>query len=135
MTRSLLRSAMFLAAVVTIAVASYSVGAASASPTTVVRASLQPSGGGVCYHTAVSDYVCPDSASRQFLFPPDYIQEVDLTVVARNGMRRTIKLPGNADGVFLTKEATEKFLLSYYWAVNRAKADRLHSLLTPVAGR
>jgi hypothetical protein len=131
MTRSAFRSALSLTAVVTtIAVAAYSAGAASASPTSAI----QPGGGGVCYHTAVSDYVCPDSAMRQFVYPGEYIQEVDLTVTARNGTRRTIRLPGNADAVFLTKEATEKFLLSYYWAVNRAKADRLHRLLSPSPG-
>lgn len=129
MTRSLLRSALFLAAFVSISVVSYSVGAASASPT-APTVSLQSGGGGICYHTGVSDWICPDSSERQILFPPDYIQQVDLTVTARNGMRRTMRLPANTDGVFFTKDATEKFLMSYYWFTNRAKFDGLHRLLS-----
>lgn len=76
---------------------------------------------GPCYHTDISRYVCPDSQ----LYRSEEIASVLLTVVNRAGQRRTIELPRDVDAILLTKASVEKFLLSYYWAVDREKAVQL----------
>ena len=81
-----------------------------------------------CYHTGVSDYWCPDSSMR---FNPD--ARYELWTTTRAG-RQQVTLPPGVDAIFLTKEATERFLLSYYWATNKAKAEALmRSLTLPAA--
>lgn len=127
---------MFLTAIVTmVAVASYSAGAASASTPSSLPTSSQNGDGGVCYHTFVSDWICPDSSQRQFLFPQQYVQTMELSITTRRGQRRTITMGGDVDAIFLTPSATEKFLLSYYWAIDRDKANRLHRALAQVPTR
>jgi hypothetical protein len=63
---------------------------------------------------------------------PDYITSVSMTVETRDGKRFTKKLPAGVDAVFLTKQSTEKFLLSYYWATNREKAEALTRRLNTI---
>ena len=82
---------------------------------------------GPCWHVGVSDWTCPDSqmvASR-----PDYVTGVSITVQTRDGKSQTVRLPAGVDAIFLTKEATEKFLLSYYWATNKEKAEAVQRKL------
>ncbi len=82
---------------------------------------------GPCWHVGVSDWTCPDStmmASR-----PDYVTSVSMTVETSDGKRATVRLPAGVDAIFLTKDATEKFLLSYYWATNREKAEAVQRKL------
>ena len=85
---------------------------------------------GPCWHVGVSDWVCPDStmtAGRS-----DNVTSVSLTVETRDGKRSTVRLPAGVDAIFLTRESTEKFLLSYYWATNREKAMALTSKLARI---
>jgi hypothetical protein len=90
----------------------------------------QPGGGsGPCWHVGVSDWDCPDSTMVR---GPDYITSVSMTVETRDGKRFTKKLPAGVDAVFLTKQSTEKFLLSYYWATNREKAEALTRRLNTI---
>ena len=88
----------------------------------------QPGGGsGPCWHVGVSDYECPDSTMVR---GPDYVRSVSITVETRDGKRFTKRLPAGVDAIFLTRQSTEKFLLSYYWATNREKAEALTRELT-----
>jgi hypothetical protein len=57
------------------------------------------------------------------------IAQVSVTVTNKSGQRRTITLPPGVDAIMLTRQATEKFLLSYYWAADREKAERLYKKL------
>lgn len=120
------RSAMLVAATIVVTgIAVYSVtsvGGNEAEASPVAVSSVQ-NGGGVCYHTFVSEYVCPDSAGR--FFAQEDIAGLMLTVVDRGGRRRTIELPREVDAILLTRGSAEKFLLSYYWAVNRDRALQL----------
>lgn len=86
-------------------------------------------GGGPCWHVGVSDWDCPDS---MMVRTSDYITSVSVTVETRGGMRTTKKLPAGVDAIFLTKQSTEKFLLSYYWATNREKAEALTRRLSAI---
>ena len=89
----------------------------------------QPSGGGgPCFHLAVSDWDCPDS----MMVRPDYVTGVSITVETRDGKRFMKRLPAGVDAVFLTKQSTEKFLLSYYWATNKEKAEGLTRRLNAI---
>lgn len=97
----------------------------------------QPGGGsGPCWHIGVSDWDCPDSMAVR---SPDYITSVSVTIETRDGRRVTRKLPAGVDAMFLTKASTEKFLLSYYWATNKEKAEaltrRLPTIKEPAAAR
>ena len=89
---------------------------------------------GPCWHVSVSDWVCPDSL---FVRSSDYITSLSLTVETKDGKKRTVNLPANIDAMFMTKDATERFLLSYYWATNRSKAlaltEKLRTIKEPVA--
>lgn len=90
----------------------------------------QPGGGsGPCWHVGVSDWECPDS---MMVRSPDYITSVSMTVETRDGRRVTKKLPAGIDAIFLTRQSTEKFLLSYYWATNKEKAEALTRRLTGI---
>jgi hypothetical protein len=83
---------------------------------------------GPCWHVGLSDWQCPDSmmiASR-----PDYVTSVSMTVETRDGKRASVRLPAGVDAIFLTREATEKFLLSYYWSTNKEKAQAVERKLT-----
>jgi hypothetical protein len=60
---------------------------------------------------------------------PDYVTSVSMTVETSDGKRATVRLPAGVDAIFLTKDATEKFLLSYYWATNREKAEAVQRKL------
>ena len=115
-------SAVFLSVVATavgIAIGS-SVGNAGSNSGNAVTAA--------CYHTAVSDYWCPDSTMRFS------IAQYELWTTTRAGRRQQVTLPPGVDAIFLTKEATERFLLSYYWATDKAKAEALmRSLTLPAA--
>ena len=62
----------------------------------------------------------------------DYVTSVSVTVETRDGKRSTVKLPAGVDAIFLTRESTEKFLLSYYWATNKEKAMALTSGLARI---
>ena len=86
-------------------------------------------GSGPCWHVGVSDWDCPDSTMAR---SSDYITSVSITVETRGGKRVTKKLPAGIDAIFLTKQSTEKFLLSYYWATNREKAEALTRKLTAI---
>lgn len=85
---------------------------------------------GPCWHVGVSDWTCPDStfAART----SEYITSVSITVETRDGKRVTSRLPAGVDAVFLTRDATEKFLLSYYWATNKTKAEALTRKLVTI---
>lgn len=85
-------------------------------------------GGGPCFHVAVSDWDCPDSTMSR----ADYITSVSVTVETRDGKRFMKRLPAGVDAVFLTKQSTEKFLLSYYWATNKEKAEGLTRRLSAI---
>jgi hypothetical protein len=134
-----MRSAMVAAAVIVVAgVSAYTAAgrnAAEASSSQRAAARVAQDGGGVCYHTFVSEYRCPDSSAARMVFNQEDIAGISLTVTTRAGQRRTFTLPGGVDAVMLTKEATEKFLLSYYWAVDRAKAEQLTRQLGRAATR
>jgi hypothetical protein len=82
---------------------------------------------GPCWHVGVSDYTCPDSTMAASGY--DLITSVSLTVETKGGKKATVKLPPGVDAIFLTRESTEKFLLSYYWATNKEKATALTSKL------
>jgi hypothetical protein len=84
-------------------------------------------GGDPCWHVGVSDWTCPDSMMAR---TSDYITSASLTIETKDGRRLTRRLPAGVDAIFLTKESTEKFLLSYYWATNREKAEALTRRLT-----
>ena len=100
----------------------------------------QPSGrqvallSGPCWHVGVSDWVCPDSLAVR---SADYVTSLSLTIETRDGKKRTVKLPAGVDAMFLTKDATERFLLPYYWATNRNKAlaltEKLRVIKEPAA--
>jgi hypothetical protein len=85
---------------------------------------------GPCWHVGVSDWDCPDS--MMVVGSADYITSVSVTVETRGGKRATMKLPAGVDAIFLTRQSTEKFLLSYYWATNREKAMTLTSRLARI---
>lgn len=78
---------------------------------------------GPCWHVGVSDWTCPDSTMA--VRSADYVTSVSVTVETKDGKRTTTKLPAGIDAIFLTRDATEKFLVSYYWATNKAKAEAL----------
>ena len=95
----------------------------------------QPGGGsGPCWHVGVSDWDCPDSMA---VSRPDYVTGVSVTIETRDGKRVTKRLPATTDAIFLTRESTERFLLSYYWATNKEKAmaltRRLEAIRMPAA--
>jgi len=83
---------------------------------------------GPCWHVGVSDWTCPDSTMA--VRSSDYVTSVSITVETRDGRRVTTKLPAGVDAIFLTKQSTEKFLLSYYWSTNKEKAEALTRRLT-----
>jgi hypothetical protein len=85
---------------------------------------------GPCWHVGVSDWTCPDSMMA--VRSADYVTSVSITVETKDGKRITTKLPAGVDALFLTREATEKFLLSYYWATNKAKAEALTRKLATI---
>lgn len=85
---------------------------------------------GPCWHVGVSDWTCPDSTMSTGR--ADYVTSVSVTVETRDGKRSTVKLPAGVDAIFLTRESTEKFLLSYYWATNREKAMALTTKLARI---
>jgi hypothetical protein len=94
-------------------------------------ASQPGDGSGPCWHVGVSDYECPDST---MVVGPDYVRSVSITVETTDGKRFTKRLPAGVDAIFLTRQSTEKFLLSYYWATNREKAEALSRELTAIKG-
>ena len=109
-----------------IAVAAVSAYVLSGSPANAA----QPGGGsGPCWHIGVSDWTCPDSMAAS---SADYITSVSVTIETRDGRRVTRRLPAGVDAMFLTRSATEKFLLSYYWATNKEKAEALTRRLTAI---
>jgi hypothetical protein len=84
---------------------------------------------GPCWHVGVSDWTCPDS---MMVRSADYVTSVSVTVETKDGKRTTTKLPSGIDAIFLTRDATEKFLVSYYWATNKAKAEALTRKLATI---
>ena len=96
----------------------------------------QPSGrtmaimSGPCWHVGVSDWTCPDSTMA--VRSADYVTSVSVIVETKDGKRTTTKLPAGIDAIFLTRDATEKFLVSYYWATNKAKAEALTRKLATI---
>ena len=134
MTGPMLRNAVLLAgiaATVGLALGATLAPAEPASAATVAQPQNPPP---LCYHTGVSDWVCPDSSARNtsaaFMRYED-ITRVEVIVTTRAG-RRSVIFPAGVDAVFLTREATEKFLLSYYWAVNKDKALGLTRALSSI---
>ena len=85
---------------------------------------------GPCWHVGVSDWTCPDST--MYVRSADNVTTVSVTVETRDGKKLTARLPAGVDAIFLTKEATEKFLLSYYWATNKVKAEGLTRKLATI---
>jgi hypothetical protein len=85
---------------------------------------------GPCWHVGVSDYTCPDSTMAASGY--DLITSVSLTVETKGGKKATVKLPAGVDAIFLTRQSTEKFLLSYYWATNKEKATTLTGKLAKI---
>lgn len=131
MSGSRLRNSIVVLGVLSVAVAAAYV--RSGNP----AIAAQPGGGsGPCWHIGVSDWDCPDSMA---VGSPDYITSVSVTIETRDGRRVTRKLPAGVDAMFLTRASTEKFLLSYYWATNREKAEaltkRLMAIKEPAAAR
>lgn len=97
----------------------------------------QPGGGsGPCWHVGVSDWDCPDSMAVR---GAEYVRNVSITVETSDGKRITKRLPAGVDAIFLTRGSTEKFLLSYYWATNKEKAEaltrRLAAIKEPAAAK
>jgi hypothetical protein len=85
---------------------------------------------GPCWHEGVSDWRCPDSTMA--VRSADYVTSVSVTVETKDGKRTTTKLPAGIDAIFLTRDATEKFLVSYYWATNKGKAEALTRKLATI---
>jgi hypothetical protein len=85
---------------------------------------------GPCWHVGVSDWTCPDSMMA--VQSADYVTSVSVTVETKDGKRTTTKLPAGIDAIFLTRDATEKFLVSYYWATNKGKAEALTRKLATI---
>ena len=124
MAGSTLRNSVVVLSV--IAVAAVSAYLLSGSPANAA----QPGGGsGPCWHVGVSDWECPDS---MMVRTSDYVTGVSITVETREGKRVTKRLPAGVDAIFLTRQSTEKFLLSYYWATNKEKAEALTRKLTVI---
>lgn len=130
MPGSTLQNSLVVLSLVTITAGAVYVGARADQPA-LGGAAQTLYADGVCYHTGVSDWVCPDSSMR-FTPSADYITSVSVTLVTRDGMRKTVNLPQKVDAIFLTKEATEKFLMPYYWATNKTKAVNLNRALNAI---
>lgn len=94
-------------------------GSASAAQTSGAKYLVQA---GPCWHVGLSDWECPDSMAVN---RADQIASISVTIETTAGRRVMAKLPAGVDAMFFTKDAAEKFLVSYYWATNRTKAEAL----------
>ena len=81
----------------------------------------------VCIHNRLSQWECPDSLPTVTL--SGQVQSVTVSGTLAGGGTFSYTLPGNTDGIFLTKASTEMFLLRYYDATNKAEAKKLKKYL------
>ena len=126
--RNAIVALIFAAAAGTTFTLSRSLGSANAAQPSARTVALLS---GPCWHVGVSDWTCPDSTMA--VRSADYVTSVSVTIETRDGKRATTRLPvAGVDAIFLTREATEKFLLSYYWATDKAKAEALTRKLATI---
>lgn len=119
---------MLVAAVSYVAGAARGTATAHAAPSAPVLA-LQEGDGGVCWHTQLSQYQCPDSSSRYRMVGATERAGAALALVTAENRLRMIPIPGNVDAIFLTPAGVENFLLRYYSSTNNPAAGQVREFL------
>ena len=85
---------------------------------------------GLCWHTPLSDWKCPDSTrSVSATTRESAVARATLTVITMDGRKSVTVIENGVDAIFLTDDAVERFLVRYYQATDPAKAAAVQRYL------